>query len=180
MKKVLVIMLAVLMLTFSAVCAQETDTVQEINWEDIATAAEETIQAGSFYKVSDLGIMMWVPDALHETELTDEDIDNGYISYMTTEDGDAVVAVILADAGVESLEAWMDTLSGYDDITKLENGLINGLKAVTYFEPEKDTMSVDFATVDGSILEFTFWPMSNEGFSQIASIMSASIQPYEE
>ena len=76
MKKLLVIMLAVLMLSFSAVCAQETATVQEINWEDIATAAEETIKAGSFHKVSDLGIMMWIPDALHETELTDEDMDS--------------------------------------------------------------------------------------------------------
>ena len=180
MKKLFIIMLAVLLLAFSAAYAQETETVQEINWEDIAPAVEEAGLEGEFYNVADLGIAMWIPAQFTEAELTDEDIENGYLAYLTTEDAEAAVAVVAVDVEGTSLQDWMALLSEEESITEVEYGLINGIEAVTYNMPENDTVNVDFATDGGYIVEFTFWPASDEGFQQIAMIMIASIQTYEE
>ncbi len=182
MKKLVFVVLAVLLLTFSAVFAQETETetVQEINWEDIASVVEESGLEGQFYNVSDLGIVMWIPAQLQEVELTEEDVENGYLCYLSDEEETAAVAVIAGDGDGMTLDDWYAQLSEDEDVAELEYGLINGLAAVTYSLPEDDTNNVTFVTDSGYLVEFTFWPASDEGFSQIAMIMAASIQAGEE
>ncbi len=177
MKNYVFVVLAVLLLTFSAVFAQETETVQEINWEDIAPALEESGLEGEFYAVSDFGIAMWVPVQLHEVELTEEDVENGYVSYLTTDDEDAAVAIICADGEGMTLEDYMAYLESAEDVSGVEYGLVNGIEAVSY--EYEGNMNVAFITDAGYILEFTFSPMSDEGFATVASIMAASIQTME-
>ena len=177
MKNYVFVVLAVLLLTFSAVFAQETETVQEINWEDIAPALEESGLEGEFCAVSDFGIAMWVPVQLHEVELTEEDVENGYISYLTTDDEDVAVAIICADGEGMTLEDYMAYLESTEDVSDVEYGLVNGIEAVSY--DYDGNMNMAFITDAGYILEFTFGPMSDEGFATVASIMAASIQTVE-
>lgn len=177
MKNYVFVVLAVLLLTFSAVFAQETETVQEINWEDIAPALEESGLEGEFCAVSDFGIAMWVPVQLHEVELTEEDVENGYISYLTTDDEDVAVAIICADGEGMTLEDYMAYLESTEDVSDVEYGLVNGIEAVSY--DYDGNMNLAFITDAGYILEFTFGPMSDEGFATVASIMAASIQTVE-
>ena len=177
MKNYVFVVLAVLLLTFSAVFAQETETVQEINWEDVAPALEESGLEGEFCAVSDFGISMWVPVQLHEVELTEEDVENGYISYLTTDDEDVAVAIICADGEGMTLEDYMAYLESTEDVSDVEYGLVNGIEAVSY--DYDGNMNLAFITDAGYILEFTFGPMSDEGFATVASIMAASIQTVE-
>jgi hypothetical protein len=58
-------------------------------------------------------------------------------------------------------------------------GIINGFKALIYSVPEDDTMCVDFEADSGEILEFTFYPMSDEEFASVASLITMSLQPIE-
>ena len=177
MKNYVFIVLAVLLLTFSAAFAQETETVQEINWEDIAPMVEESGLEGEFYTVGEFGIAMWIPVQFHETELTEEDIDNGYVSYLVTDDESNAVAIICIDGGGMTLEDYMSYLEGEEDVSGVEYGLVNGIEAVSY--DYDGNMNVSFITDAGYILEFTFGPMSDEGFAAVASIMAASIQTIE-
>lgn len=177
MKNYVFVVLAVLLLTFSAVFAQETETVQEINWEDVAPALEESGLEGEFCAVSDFGIAMWVPVQLHEVELTEEDVENGYISYLTTDDEDVAVAIVCADGEGMTLEDYMAYLESTEDVSGVEYGLVNGIEAVSY--DYDGNMNMAFITDAGYILEFTFGPMSDEGFATVASIMAASIQTVE-
>ncbi len=180
MKKILLVMLAVLMLTFSVAFAQETQTVNEINWTDIEAAVAESGISGDFFAISDLGVMMWIPEVLSEVELDDEDVEDGYICILATEDGEAGAMVFYEDAEGLDLEGLMAGMSEVEGITELEMGIINGIPALTYSDTENDAMSVVFMSDKGNAVAFTFFPMSDEGFAQIASIMAASIQPVED
>ena len=178
MKNYVFVVLAVLLLTFSAVFAQETETVQEINWEDIAPSLEESGLEGEFFAVGDFGVAMWVPAQLHEVELTEEDVEKGYISYLTTDDESVAVAIVCADGEGMTLEDYMTYLANSEDISGVEYGLVNGIEAVSY--DYEGNMNVAFMTDAGYLVEFTFGPMSDEGFATVASIMAASIQTIEE
>ena len=60
--------------------------------------------------------------------------------------------------------------------TDVEMGYINGLKALSYTVPESNMLGISFEDEDGYMAQFLFYPISDEGFAQVASIMAASIQ----
>ena len=175
MKKLIIIVFAVLMLTVSAVFAQETE-LMEIKWEDIAEGVEQSGIEGDFYSVSDVGLVMWIPSVLIENELTAEDMADGMILFLASEEGDGFMFVNYMDLEGATLEDAYEGLleePGYEDV---EMGLINGLKALTYTAAEYDMMGLSFIDENGYMIQFLFFPMSNEGFAQLATIMAASIQ----
>ena len=43
-------------------------------------------------------------------------------------------------------------------------------------DTENDSALLDYVLEDGTVLEFCFFPASDEGFAQVAMIMMASIQ----
>ena len=180
MKKFLFVVLAVMMLTFSAAFAQETETVNQIYWSDIEETVAESGISGDFVAVSDLGIKMWVPDVFVEVELDEKDIEDGYICLLGTEDEKSGVLVFYQDAEGLDLEGVMSGMSEVEGVTELEMGAINDIPALTYSDTENDSMSVVFMSDAGNAIVFSFFPMSDEGFAQIASAMAASIQVIEE
>lgn len=178
MKKLIAVFLAIAMLcalSVSAAAATETENV--LNWADVEADVEASGIAGDFFQIGDNNLMMWLPSVFSEEELTEEDIENGYLSYLTTSDGSAVIAIMSVDIG-ESLEDWEEELPDYG-VTDAEMGVINGYKALMYSTPEDDTMCVDFETEGGEIIEFTFYPMSDEDFSGLAFLITMSLQPIE-
>ena len=180
MKKLIAILMAVTMLcTFSATAMAATAAVSEnvLNWSDIEADIEELGIDADFVQLGDMNLMMWLPNVFSEQELTEEDVENGYLAYLTTDDESAVIAVMSVDLG-ESLEEWEKELPDHG-VTDAEMGTVNGFQALMYSMPEDDCMCLDFERENGEILEFTFYPMSDEDFTGVASIIMMSLQPIE-
>ena len=180
MKKLLAILLVLAMLSALSVSAAAATATAEnvLTWTDFEEDVKATGIDADFVQIGDLNLMMWLPSVFSEQELTDEDVQNGYLSYLTTDDGSAVIAIMSVDLG-ESLEEWEQELPDYG-VTDAEMGIVNGFQALMYSVPEDDTMCLDFETESGEVLEFTFYPMSDEGYQTIAAIIMASIQPMSE
>ena len=183
MKKVLVgFLVSCMMLSSTAVFAEETESsVTELNWEDIEAmnemADEDIISQGSFVVFDEIDCMMWVPDALQEVELTDEDVEAGYIGYFQAEDESATVAVMYVDADGMDYDGYKEYLEGSEDVAEVEEMVVNGNPCISYDMPDNDYTCLTFPTQAGRFLEFTFAPMSDENFQGIVAIMGASIQP---
>lgn len=157
----------------------QTETTAEENsvkWEDVAPAVEEADWSGDFVTFDEIAIKMFVPDVLHAAELTEEDKEQGYISYFTTEDEAAAVSVMYVDVQGMDLDEYKTYLEGEDDVTDVDAGTINDIPVLTYTMPENDNACISIPTEAGYILEFAFSPMSDEGFASVAQIMMASIQ----
>ena len=176
MKKIMLVVLAVLMLTFAAVSAQETQTVTEINWEDVAEIAAEVDSEAQFFLIGETGMAMWIPSVFHDVELTQEDVDAGMVAFLSTEDADAFVTVMFMDLEGSTFDDVYANILADSDYTEVEQGISNGLPAITYTYEEGDTMTVAFVNDEGGVLQFMFSPKSNEGFAAVASFMMASIQ----
>lgn len=158
----------------------EEAAVPEVNWEDVAPSVEAAAEwKGDFVNFDEIAIKMYVPDVLIPSELTEEDKEAGYIGYFTTEDETATASVMYVDVEGMSLDEYQEYLEGEEDVDEVEAGIINGIPVVTYSMPENDVACVSIATEKGYILEFSFYPMSDEGFEAVAQIMMASIQAEE-
>ena len=167
--------LAILMVLCMFACAAMAESA-EVNWADVEPSVAEAGIEGNFVSVADLGIKMFVPAGFQEAELSDEDVQAGYISYLTTEDQSAVMAIMYADLGGASLEDYANTLPQVG-ATEIEPGTINGIPVVTYDMPENNTLNVAMLTDTGYGIEFIFSPANDDGLKSVAAIMTASIQP---
>jgi hypothetical protein len=176
MKKIMLVVLAVLMLTFAAVSAQETETVVKLNWEDFAEVAVELDSDAQFFYVGDTGLAMWIPTAFHDVELTQEDVDAGMVAFLATEDADAFVTIMFMDLKGSTFDDVYANILADSTYTEVDKGVVNGLPAITYVYEEGDTMTLALINDEGGVLQFMFSPKSNEGFALVASIMMASIQ----
>ena len=188
MKKVFVGLLISCMLLGSVpVFAAEAEVASEpieVNWSDIVEEAEaagsDIISQGEFYTFEDVAVQMWVPSVMMETELTEEDVENGYIAYFATSDEDAAAAVVYIDAAGMDLAAYKEMLAEDEEVTGLADGIFNGISCIGYDLEEKDTSCIAFETEAGYILEFSFAPVSDENYAGVIAMMMASIQPQEE
>lgn len=181
MKKIVSLLLAVAMLALCAVSAFATEekAPTEINWADLEAQSAETVAKGEFVSFEEIAVQMWVPTVLPAVELTDEDLEEGYIAYFMTEDESAAVSVVYVDVDGMTLEEYKEQLvdAGATDI---EDVIINGIPAVSYALEESDTACTAFTTEAGYILEVAGSPKSDEGFASILMFMMASIQSVEE
>lgn len=186
MKKLFAGILAgALILGSMSVFAGETEQeIAEINWEDMVAADEQSgndlIAQGDFVTFDEIAVQMWVPNVLQPVELTDEDKENGYIGYFATEEQDAAAAVQYVDVDGMSLDEYMEYLQGEDGVKDPEYVIVNGIQCISYDIPDTDTTCISFETQAGYILEFSFSPMSDEGFQAVIAFMGASIMPEAE
>ena len=171
MKKFFAILLALCL--FTGVALAEA---VEINWSDVEASVTEAGIEGDFAAISDIGVKMFIPTVFQDVELSDEDVADGFICYLTTEDQSGNVLVFYADAEGLSLE---DFAAGLPEAgaTDVELGTLNGIPVVTYAQADNDSVNVSMMTDAGNIVVFCFNPASDEGFQGVAAIMSASIQP---
>ena len=166
----------------SAAATAEAGTLN-LKWEDVINqeGIEEVLGAGDFVTLGDLAVAMWVPQVMAPVELTQDDIDNGFIGYYATDDQSAVASVVYVNAeGVESVEDYGAMIEDIEGVSDIEYGSINDLPVVTYMMKDTDTACVAFATEQGNLLEFSFYPASDEDFLPICGIMTASIQNVED
>ncbi len=150
----------------------------DITWDAVTSqeGSEELIGAGRFVQFDGVDCQMWIPNLMQPEELTEEDIQKGYIGYYTTEDKESVAAIMYIDTGGMTLEDYKAFLADDDEVSGITDITVNGLPGVMYDMTGKDATCVSFTTDSGYVLEFTFAPMSNDGYSAITTCMIASIQ----
>ncbi len=149
----------------------------ELTWDSVSETADQI--AGGFKTYDDIAVKIWIPDILQETELTDEDKEDGFIGYYMTADEAAAVSVRYVNMDGQSLEEVEAELKEDADVSGIETGSVNGLAGRSYEIKEKDTTCMAFATQKGYILEVACAPISDEGFAAVAGIIISSIQSAE-
>ena len=150
-------------------------TFMEMNWEDVESMIADAGIMGDFVTFDEIAVKMWMPDVLLPVSLTEEARDKGYIAYYTTEGEDVAVAVMYVDVDGSDLNSYIGYLKS-EGIDDAEIGIVNGIEAVGYTNPENDTASMAFATEQGYILEITVSPFSDETLGAVGSAILASVQ----
>ena len=162
---------------FSALSYVMISSIQpSLDWASFQDTAAEVDKNAQFVEISETGLAMWLPSAFSDTELTDEDIEDGFVAYLTTADESASVSVYTWGEN-ETIDSILKYYA--DKNQEAQPVLINGIKAVVASNTEKDLTLVDYTLGDGKSLEFSFWPASDEGFAPISYLMIASLQAAE-
>ena len=166
------------LLTLLCLLLTATALAEEVNWADI----EPTISAygleGDFVTFDEVAVKIWIPSSMQQLELTEEDVEQGFIAYFLDDDETAQISVVYVDTDGMSLTDYADQLPEYG-ATDIAIETINGLDAVTYTVTETDSLSVAFTTQKGYILEITMAPISVEGADIAWGIVGSSIQAAE-
>jgi len=177
MKKLLCVVMA-LCLALTAVVAL-AEEAPALNWEDIEPALEAGNVAGEFVTFDDIAVKIWIPEGLNPVELSQEDIDKGFIGYFAPDDQSAALSVVYVDVNGMSLEEYGEYLANEAGASEIEVGTVNGLPCVSYKLAEQDTYSITFTTEAGYALEVTCWPASQEGAELVWGAVIGSIQNAE-
>ena len=172
MKKLFAILMALCLFVSGAALAE---AAEEVNWSDVAEVIEASGVNGDFHTFDEIAVKIWIPEGLEPVELTQEDVDAGYIGYFQNEE--AALAVVYVDVDGASIEDYANSLAGMEDVENIAMLNINGLQGVRYQLPEKDSLNIAFATEAGYILEVTMAPLSAEGADVVWGVVGASIQP---
>jgi len=170
MKKLFAMLLTLCLLLGSTAMAEAV-----ISWEDIYPQLEAAGVTGAFYTFEEISVAVFIPDGMVPAEELPSD---EYIGYFAAEDGSAV-AVLYMDVEGMDLETYASVLPEVG-ATEIETGTLNGFPCVSYEVPENKTMNVAFTTEAGYMLEVVCGPMATDDDRLGASIVLASVQPYEE
>ena len=181
---VIIATVAAVSMTLSPVTAMARGTAVEnmmgttnITWDMITSqeGADELISEGRFVQFDGVNCQMWIPNALQPEELTEEDLQRGYLGYYSTAERDCIAGIIYSDAGGMTLEEYKNALSEDNAVSGITDVTLNGLYGIMYEIKDKDACCVSFTSDTGYVLEFTFAPMSDEGYSSVVACMIASI-----
>lgn len=181
-KRIFALMMAGIMTLSSsiAVFAEAEEAPAEfptLTWAEVEPQiADNESWAGDFVTFEDIAIAMYVPDSFEPVELSDEDLEAGYVGYFTLGE-EAAVGVQYVDMDGMELDEYAALLTEEYGVTDATLMLINEIGALSYTNPDDENVGViAIATQMGYIMEFSFSPITDEGFQVISSVMIASIQ----
>ena len=180
MKKLFALILSLCLLAGCCAFTEEAeeDNLPEINWADVEAAASEI--EGQFSEIADLGLKIFVPAVFGNAEVTEEQKAAGVIALLSTADGAGRVSFTYQDLGEMEDDAFVDELEKAG-ATEIEWALLNGCDALSYELAVNGTQTTNVVLFEESnkILTVSFAPTDDEGFKELAGIMTASIQPAE-
>lgn len=149
-------------------------------WDHMKEYADRVDKNGVLAQIGDYDYAIWVPSVLENTDLTEEEIADGYVAYLMPSDESAGVSFYTwENTDKDTIKSLQDYYlsEGYEDT---EVSLINGIQAVTYTDEEYDSLYVVFLLSEDEVMSISFWPASDEGFEEIAMLMASSIQKMEK
>ena len=172
MKKLFALLMALCLMLCACAYAEET---KEINWSDFEEQAAQI--EGQFCPIADLGVMMYIPSIFGTVELSDEQKAAGVISLLSTADGAGRISFTYQDLGDMEADAYLEELAKAG-ATDFEVAVLNGRNALSYDLVVNDvkTTNVVVEIEDAKMLTISFAPMDDEGFAELAGILTASIQ----
>ena len=180
MKKMTAILLMIcLMVSLSCAALADGGAVtgtrpQYLSWLTARRAIQSSELDGGFVQIGDYNLMIWVPDVLVEQQQLPDD---SYVAWFATEDKSAEVAVQAVDMGQGfSLEAYEAQL-GEQGLNDYGMCVVNSFNGLVFGNEETDNLSVAFVSDETEAIYFSFYPASDENFSQVAALMLSTIQP---
>ena len=162
---------------------EEMSETVVFDWEESESIIQDIDLDGRFVTFDEIDAKVWLPDLYEECELTEEDLEEGYIGYyMTAEPEDngeyCIVDMLYFDADCDSAEEYRDALLewGYDSAELVE---LNGYEAVMYLDEEDgyDYWAIALATESGNIFEVSVHPVSSDEYVAVAYVILSSVQP---
>ena len=177
MKKLIAILISLCLMLASAGAFAETATT-EMSWETVEPLLETYGLEGDFETFDEVAIQIWIPSSMTRSELTQEDVDKGFIAHFLDEDQTAQVSVVYVDVDGTTLEEYEKMLPDYG-VSDIEELVINDIPALSYTVEETDSVTIAFETEGGYILEITMAPKSAEGADIAWYIVASSIMEEE-
>ena len=182
MKKLFIVLLALCLFVVPAM-AQTQDNPQEITWEELEESFAETGYNYDFWNINDHGFQIMIPAGLDPIELSQENIDNGFVAVFATEDQDVQVLISYRNLGCETL-AELEQLV----VENIENAqivgyyVINGLNALMFLNPGDEDLTAAIGTTEpGYFIQVSIKPViSNEEINKLSGFIFGSIQPLAE
>lgn len=178
MKKLIALFVALVLCLgmTTAAFAEDIPTVS-ISWEEVEPTVIENGWEGEFVTLDDIGLKVWLPTALEEIELTDEDLEDGFIAYFMSEDETLSIGVTVHEAGAtfDDYIAYLQEI----EVLALQIVNVNGADFISYTftnDNDVDCNVVSLINDDGDILEFAFTAGDPE-FEVMSAFIVASIQP---
>ena len=177
MKKLIAILISLCLMLAVAGAFAETATT-EMSWETVEPLLETYGLEGDFETFDEVAIQIWIPSSMTRSELTQEDVDKGFIAHFLDEDQTAQVSVVYVDVDGTTLEEYEKMLPDYG-VSDIEELVINDIPALSYTVEETDSVTIAFETEGGYILEITMAPKSAEGADIAWYIVASSIMEEE-
>ena len=177
MKKLIAILISLCLMLAAAGAFAETATT-EMSWETVEPLLETYGLKGDFETFDDVALQIWIPSSMTRLELTQEDVDKGFIAHFLDEDQTAQVSVVYVDVDGTTLEEYEKMLPDYG-VSDIEELVINDIPALSYTVEETDSVTIAFETEGGYILEITMAPKSAEGADIAWYIVASSIMEEE-
>ena len=177
MKKLIAILISLCLMLAVAGAYAETATT-EMSWETVEPLLETYGLEGDFETFDEVAIQIWIPSSMTRSELTQEDVDKGFIAHFLDEDQTAQVSVVYVDVDGTTLEEYEKMLPDYG-VSDIEELVINDIPALSYTVEETDSVTIAFETEGGYILEITMAPKSAEGADIAWYIVASSIMEEE-
>ena len=177
MKKLIAILISLCLMLAAAGAFAETATT-EMSWETVEPLLETYGLEGDFETFDEVAIQIWIPSSMTRSELTQEDVDKGFIAHFLDEDQTAQVSVVYVDVDGTTLEEYEKVLPDYG-VSDIEELVINDIPALSYTVEETDSVTIAFETEGGYILEITMAPKSAEGADIAWYIVASSIMEEE-
>ena len=177
MKKLIASLISLCLMLAAAGAFAETATT-EMSWETVEPLLETYGLEGDFETFDEVAIQIWIPSSMTRSELTQEDVDKGFIAHFLDEDQTAQVSVVYVDVDGTTLEEYEKMLPDYG-VSDIEELVINDIPALSYTVEETDSVTIAFETEGGYILEITMAPKSAEGADIAWYIVASSIMEEE-
>ena len=182
MKKLFVVLLALCLFVMPAM-AQTKDEPEAINWEDLEKDFNETGYGYEFYDISEHGFKIMIPNGLEPTELSQKDIENGFVRYFATEDQSVRVLISYRNLGCETLADLEELITENVENAKIAGYyIINGLDALIFLNPADEDLTAAIGTTEpGYFIQVSLEPViSNEEINKLSGFIFGSIQPLTE
>ena len=106
MKKLIAILISLCLMLAAAGAFAETATT-EMSWETVEPLLETYGLEGDFETFDEVAVQIWIPSSMTRLELTQEDVDKGFIAHFLDEDQTAQVSVVYVDVDGTTLEAFL-------------------------------------------------------------------------
>ena len=171
MKKLIAVVLTLCML-FGFALAEETTEYNWANYEEIYEKSEVT--EAEFVTFEDIGIKILIPTVLPKWDLSEENINQGFIFYYADEKEETYVG--MTHVNFDTLENYTNVLKTVEPISDIRQVSINGIPAIAYHVQSNDSMSIAFINDVGKMLEVTVRPVSQEDALKAWDMVISSIQ----
>ena len=160
----------------------ETEGVQTYSWDEFQNYAQLMGAEGHFYNYDQFSLQMFVPGALSQTEVSEENAAQGILDIFQGEEHSLQIVTQYSFIG-EGLETVDDLLNALDEETFdfANTTKINPYNALLVSRDDGQTLVVAISADGGYFFQVTYHNMGEEQWNtDMTALSMASIQPMDE